>query len=58
MRALWGVGEKSRHIAFGVVALAWLFDILLVGVANGIHKDFVAPTPVYTSGLLIYVIHC
>ena len=48
MRALWGVGEKSRHIAFGVVALAWIFDILLVGVANGIHKDFVAPTPVYT----------
>ena len=57
MRALWGVGEKSRHIAFGIVALTWLFVILWVGVGNGIHEDFMAPTPVYTSGLLISVIH-
>ena len=58
MRALWGVGEKSRHIAFGIVALTWIFVILWVGVDNGTHKDFVTPTTVYTSGLLISVIHC
>jgi len=44
-RALWGIGEKARHLAFGIVGLICLFVILEVGVSNGIHKDFVAPIP-------------
>jgi hypothetical protein len=44
-------------MAFGIVALTWLFVILWVGVSNGIHKNYETPTPVYTSGILISVIH-
>jgi len=43
--ALWNVGVRARHFAFGIVALASLFVALWVGIGNGIHKDLVTPTP-------------
>ncbi|KAH9061347.1 hypothetical protein EDB87DRAFT_1560456 [Lactarius vividus] len=43
--ALWKVGIGARHFAFGMVAVASLFVALWVGIANGIHKNFEAPTP-------------
>ncbi|KAI9442154.1 hypothetical protein H4582DRAFT_2072711 [Lactarius indigo] len=43
--ALWNVGIRARHFAFGVVALTSLFIALWVGIGNGLHKDFVTPTP-------------
>jgi hypothetical protein len=55
--ALWRVGEEARHFTFGIVALTWLFLVLWVSIGNGIHKNYETPTPVYTSGLLISVIH-
>ncbi|KAH8990251.1 hypothetical protein EDB92DRAFT_1763981, partial [Lactarius akahatsu] len=43
--ALWKVGIRARHFAFGMVALASLFVALWVGIGNGIHKNFETPTP-------------
>jgi len=43
--ALWEVGIRARHFAFGMVALASLFVALWVGIGNGIHKNLVTPTP-------------
>ncbi|KAN0129789.1 hypothetical protein V8E53_012454 [Lactarius tabidus] len=43
--ALWNVGLRARHFAFGIVSLASLFVALWVGIGNGIHKDLAAPTP-------------
>jgi hypothetical protein len=44
--ALWDVGTRARHFAFGLISLATLFVALWVGLGNGIHKDFETPTPV------------
>ena len=49
--ALWNVGSRARHFAFGIVALASLFIALWVGIGNGIHKNFATPTPVHISDL-------
>ncbi|KAH9061349.1 hypothetical protein EDB87DRAFT_1560305 [Lactarius vividus] len=44
--ALWNVKIiEARRFAFVIVALASLFVVLWVGIGNGIHKDFEAPTP-------------
>jgi hypothetical protein len=43
--AMWRVGLRARHFAFGLVALTTLFVALWVGIGNGIHKNLVAPTP-------------
>ncbi|KAH9176402.1 hypothetical protein EDB89DRAFT_1903194 [Lactarius sanguifluus] len=43
--ALWNIGIQARHFAFGTVALASLFTALWVGIGNGVHKNFVTPTP-------------
>jgi len=43
--ALWDVGSRARHFAFGIVALISLFVALSVGISNGIHKNFATPTP-------------
>ncbi|KAH9083444.1 hypothetical protein EDB83DRAFT_2511764 [Lactarius deliciosus] len=43
--ALWDIGIQARHFAFGTVALASLFIALWVGIGNGVHKNFVTPTP-------------
>jgi len=43
--ALWSVGSRARHFAFGIVALATLFVALWVGLGNGLHKHFETPTP-------------
>jgi hypothetical protein len=56
--ALWGVGKEARCFAFSTVALTWLYLVLGVDISTGIHKNFETPTPVHTSGLLIYVIYC
>ena len=50
--ALWNVGIRARHFAFGIVALASLFIALWVGIDIGIHKNLATPTPVHISGLL------
>ena len=44
--AIWSVGSRSRHFAFGIVALATLFIALWVGLGNGLDKNFETPTPV------------
>jgi hypothetical protein len=49
--ALWDVGSRARHFAFGMVALTSLFVALWVGIGNGIHKNLAAPTPVHFSDL-------
>ncbi|KAH9048332.1 hypothetical protein EDB84DRAFT_263787 [Lactarius hengduanensis] len=43
--ALWNIGIQARHFAFGTVALASLFIALWVGIGNGVHKNFVTPSP-------------
>ncbi|KAI9453542.1 hypothetical protein BJY52DRAFT_1088953, partial [Lactarius psammicola] len=43
--ALWKVGIRARHFAFGIVALTSLFVGLWVGIGNGVHKNFETPTP-------------
>ncbi|KAF8271052.1 hypothetical protein EI94DRAFT_1721231 [Lactarius quietus] len=43
--ALWNVGGRARHLAFGVVSLATLFIAFWVGFGNGTHKNFDTPTP-------------
>ncbi|KAI9463567.1 hypothetical protein BJY52DRAFT_921209 [Lactarius psammicola] len=43
--ALWNIGTRARHFALGVVGLASLFTALWVGIGNGVHKNFVTPTP-------------
>jgi len=42
--ALWKVGIRARHFAFGIVALATLYIALWVGIGN-IHKHYETPTP-------------
>ncbi|KAI9463564.1 hypothetical protein BJY52DRAFT_921148 [Lactarius psammicola] len=43
--ALWKLGTRARHFAFGIVALASLFIALWVGIGNVVHKNFETPTP-------------
>ncbi|KAF8258920.1 hypothetical protein EI94DRAFT_1618955 [Lactarius quietus] len=43
--ALWNVGSRARHLAFGIVSLATLFITFWVGFGNGTHKNFETPTP-------------
>ncbi|KAI0254071.1 hypothetical protein BJV78DRAFT_1296867 [Lactifluus subvellereus] len=43
--ALWGVGREARMLAFGIVGLVWVFTALWVGIGNGVHKNYEAPTP-------------
>jgi len=43
--ALWKVGTRARHFAFGVVALAVLYTALWVSIGNDIHKHYETPTP-------------
>ena len=47
--ALWGVGREARMVAFGLVCLVCAFVSLWVGLGNGLHKDYEAPTPVRHS---------
>ena len=51
--ALWRVGIRARHFAFGIVALATLYVVLWVSIGNGIHKHYETPTPVRISDFLI-----
>ena len=44
--ARWNVGSQARGFAFGIVAVATLFDALWVGLGNGLHKNYITPTPV------------
>jgi hypothetical protein len=44
--ALWDVGTRARHFAFGVVALVALYIALWVSIGNLIHKRYQTPTPV------------
>jgi hypothetical protein len=44
--ALWGVGIQARGLAFGLVGLTCVFTVLWVGIGNGIHKNYEAPSPV------------
>jgi hypothetical protein len=44
--ALWGVGREARLLSFGLVGLTCVFTTLWVGIPNGLHKDYEAPTPV------------
>ena len=50
--ALWDVGTRARHFAFGIVALASLFVALSVGLGNHLNEHFEAPTPVHISDFL------
>ncbi|KAI0246387.1 hypothetical protein BJV78DRAFT_1286463 [Lactifluus subvellereus] len=43
--ALWRVGIQARGFAFGLVGLACVFTALWVGLGNGLHKNYEAPTP-------------
>ncbi|KAH9978633.1 hypothetical protein BGW80DRAFT_1248989 [Lactifluus volemus] len=43
--ALWHKQFLTRGAAFGLVGLTWLFGALWVGIGNGIHKNYEAPTP-------------
>ncbi|KAI9435758.1 hypothetical protein H4582DRAFT_2168107, partial [Lactarius indigo] len=43
--ALWNVGARACRFAFGIVALASLFNALWVVVGNHVHKNFETPTP-------------
>ncbi|KAF8274438.1 hypothetical protein EI94DRAFT_1713421 [Lactarius quietus] len=43
--ALWKVGVRACHFAFGMIALASLFIAFCVGIGNGVHKNFETPTP-------------
>ena len=43
--ARWNVGRQARSFAFGIVAVATLFDALWVGLGNGLHKNYITPTP-------------
>jgi hypothetical protein len=36
-------------VAFGIVCLVLAFDSLWVGLGNGLHKNYEAPTPVRHS---------
>jgi uncharacterized membrane protein YuzA (DUF378 family) len=50
--ALWGVGREARTLAFVLVGLACVFTVLWVGLGNGLHKNYEAPTPVRHSQAL------
>ncbi|KAF8260675.1 hypothetical protein EI94DRAFT_884557 [Lactarius quietus] len=43
--ALWNVGSRARHLAFGIVSLVTLFVAFWVGFGNGTRKNFETPTP-------------
>jgi len=43
--ALWGVGIQARGFTFGLVGLTCVFTALWVGIGNGIHKNYEAPSP-------------
>ena len=44
--ALWRIGIEARGFAFGLVGLTCVFIALWVGIGNGIHKKYEAPSPV------------
>jgi hypothetical protein len=44
--ALWRTGIEARGLAFGLVGLTCTFIALWVGIGNGIHKEYEAPSPV------------
>ena len=44
--ALWEVGSRARHFAFGVVALVALYVALWVSIGNVIYKHYETPAPV------------
>jgi O-antigen ligase len=44
--ALWLTGIEARSLAFGLVGLACIFIALWVGIGNGVHKEYEAPSPV------------
>ena len=44
--ALWRIGIEARGCAFGLVGLTWVFIVLWVGIGNGVHKKYEAPSPV------------
>jgi hypothetical protein len=53
--ALWEVGTRARHFAFGVVALTALYIALWLSFGNVIHKHYETPTPVRISDSHRYV---
>ena len=57
MVALWEIGTRARHVAFGIVALAALYIALWVGLGNDIHKHYETPTPVRSSDFLTAMSH-
>ena len=46
MVALWKVGTRARHIAFGIIALVALYIALWVSIGNLIHRHYQSPAPV------------
>jgi hypothetical protein len=44
--ALWGVGREACMLAFSLVGLTCVFIALWVGLGNGLHRNYEAPTPV------------
>ena len=45
--ALWEVGTRARHFAFGVIALVTFYIALWVSIGNIIHKHYETPAPVH-----------
>ncbi|KAH9961213.1 hypothetical protein BC827DRAFT_1203226 [Russula dissimulans] len=43
--ALWRVGIEARGFAFAIVGLTCIFIALWVGIANGVHRTYEAPSP-------------
>ncbi|KAI9508220.1 hypothetical protein F5148DRAFT_1198381 [Russula earlei] len=43
--ALWHVGFEARRFAFAIVGLTCVFIALWVGIPNGAHKNYEAPSP-------------
>ena len=46
MVALWEVGSRARHFAFGVAALVALYVALWVSIGNVVYKHYQTPSPV------------
>jgi hypothetical protein len=44
--ALWRIGIEARGFAFGLVGFTCVFITLWVGICNGVHKKYEAPSPV------------
>ncbi|KAH9953516.1 hypothetical protein BC827DRAFT_1159194 [Russula dissimulans] len=43
--ALWRVGIEARGFAFAIVGLTCIFIALWIGIANGVHRTYEAPSP-------------